>query len=72
MDDLSLERNESQTTFVNPNQEPCEADRKEARLVKAFADYLTSHGHQSGRQRILPQVKAASSSPISTPRDSVS
>ncbi|WP_406735135.1 restriction endonuclease [Streptomyces sp. NBC_01108] len=54
VDDLPLERNESETTFVNPNQEPYEADRKEARLVKAFADYLTSNGHQSGRQRILP------------------
>ncbi|MGX1975023.1 restriction endonuclease [Streptomyces kronopolitis] len=54
VDDLPLERNESETTFVNPNQEPYEADRKEARLVKAFADYLTCHGHQSGRQRILP------------------
>ncbi|MFF9477411.1 restriction endonuclease [Streptomyces sp. NPDC014733] len=54
VDDLPLERNESETTFVNPNQEPYEADRKEARLVKSFADYLTSNGHQSGRQRILP------------------
>ncbi|MEV7478385.1 restriction endonuclease [Streptomyces halstedii] len=54
VDDLPLERNESETTFVNPNREPYEADRKEARLVKAFADYLTSNGHQSGRQRILP------------------
>ncbi|WP_335932538.1 restriction endonuclease [Streptomyces sp. PTD5-9] len=54
VDDLPLERNESETTFVNPNQEPYEADRKEARLVKAFADYLTSNGHRSGRQRILP------------------
>ncbi|MEW5539099.1 restriction endonuclease [Streptomyces cyaneofuscatus] len=54
VDDLPLERNESETTFVNPNQEPYEADRKEARLVKAFADFLTSNGHQSGRQRILP------------------
>lgn len=54
VDDLPLERNENETTFVNPNQEPYEADRKEARLVKAFADYLMSNGHQSGRQRILP------------------
>ncbi|MFC9748873.1 restriction endonuclease [Streptomyces niveus] len=54
VDDLPLERNENETTFVNPNREPYEADRKEARLVKAFADYLTSNGHQSGRQRILP------------------
>ncbi|MEY9812651.1 MULTISPECIES: hypothetical protein [Streptomyces] len=54
VDDLPLERNENETTFVNPNQEPYEADRKEARLVKAFADYLTSKGQQSGRQRILP------------------
>jgi hypothetical protein len=54
VDDLPLERNETETTFVNPNREAYEADRKEARLVKSFAEYLTSHGHPSGRQRILP------------------
>lgn len=54
VDDLPLEGNESEVMLVNPTQELYEADRKEARLVKAFADYLTSNGHHSGRQRILP------------------
>lgn len=54
VDELPLERNETETAFVNPNREPYEADRREARLVREFAEYLTTHGHPSGRQRILP------------------
>ncbi|MCW8116819.1 hypothetical protein [Streptomyces anthocyanicus] len=38
---------ESETTFVN--QEPYGADRKEARLVKAFTDYLTSRERSRSR-----------------------
>ncbi|GAA0960982.1 restriction endonuclease [Streptomyces rhizosphaericus] len=52
--ELPLERHETESTFVNPNRETYEADRKEARLVKQFADYLTERGHQSRRHRILP------------------
>ena len=52
--ELPLERHETESTFVNPNRETYEADRKEARLVKQFADYLTQKGHQSRRHRILP------------------
>ncbi|MEU0083472.1 restriction endonuclease [Streptomyces sp. NPDC006274] len=51
---MPLERNESETTFVNPNREAYEADRKEARLVKDFADFLARRGHQTQRHRILP------------------
>ncbi|MFE0761112.1 restriction endonuclease [Streptomyces smyrnaeus] len=54
VDELPLERNETETAFVNPNREAYEADRKEARLVTAFADYLKSKGYQPVRHRVLP------------------
>ncbi|QPP08336.1 restriction endonuclease [Streptomyces bathyalis] len=54
VDELPLERNETEKSFVNPNREPYEAERKEARLVKEFADYLTSTGYTSCRHRMLP------------------
>ncbi|MFI9464152.1 restriction endonuclease [Streptomyces xiamenensis] len=54
VEEMPLERNESETTFVNPNREAYEADRKEARLVQEFAEYLARKGHQTHRHRILP------------------
>ncbi|MCZ4095989.1 restriction endonuclease [Streptomyces sp. H39-C1] len=54
VDELALERNETEKTFVDPNREPYEAERKEAALVSAFADYLSNKGHQTCRHRILP------------------
>ncbi|MBZ6283144.1 hypothetical protein [Streptomyces olivaceus] len=49
-----MEQNEGQATPVHPNPEAHEADRREARLVKAFADYLDSREHDCIRHRILP------------------
>ena len=49
-----MERNETEKSFVNPNREPYEAERKEGRLALAFADYLTGKGHESCRHRLLP------------------
>ncbi|THA25348.1 restriction endonuclease [Streptomyces sp. RKND-216] len=54
VDELPIERNETEKSFVNPNREPYEAERKEAKLVKAFADYLASKGYSSCRHRMLP------------------
>ncbi|WFB10565.1 restriction endonuclease [Streptomyces sp. LX-29] len=54
LEELPLERNETEKSFVNPNREPYEAERKEGRLVLAFAEYLTSKGNESCRHRILP------------------
>ncbi|MEU9945661.1 restriction endonuclease [Streptomyces lavendulae] len=54
VDVLPLERNETEKSFVNPNGETYEAERREAKLVKAFADYLTDKGHESCRHRMLP------------------
>ncbi|WP_249416695.1 restriction endonuclease [Streptomyces sp. TS71-3] len=54
VDEMPLERNETEATFVNPNREVYEADRREARLVKAFAEHLAQEGHPASRHRILP------------------
>ncbi|WP_436777833.1 restriction endonuclease [Yinghuangia sp. YIM S09857] len=52
--ELPLERNETEKTFVNPNAEPYEAERKEAALVRSFADHLHANGADTCRHRILP------------------
>lgn len=54
VDVLPIERNETEKAFVNPNGEQYEAERKESKLVNAFAGYLTSKGHDSCRHRLLP------------------
>ncbi|MBB5933966.1 restriction endonuclease [Streptomyces zagrosensis] len=54
VDELPLERNESEKTFVNPNREPYQAERKEARLVADLADHLKGKGHRPHRHRLLP------------------
>ncbi|PNE42139.1 MULTISPECIES: restriction endonuclease [Streptomyces] len=54
VDELPIERNETERAFVNPNREPYEAERKEGKLVQDFADWLTGKGHQSCRHRVLP------------------
>ncbi|MFE3912327.1 restriction endonuclease [Streptomyces sp. NPDC059130] len=54
VDELPLERSETERTYVNPNREAYEAERREVQLVLAFADYLTEKGHQSHRHRLLP------------------
>ncbi|MFF9196914.1 restriction endonuclease [Streptomyces sp. NPDC014779] len=54
VDVLPIERNETEKAFVNPNGEQYEAERKESKLVTAFAGYLTSKGLDSCRHRLLP------------------
>ncbi|MFD4587926.1 restriction endonuclease [Streptomyces sp. NPDC058434] len=54
VDELPLERNETEKSFVNPNRVTYEAERIEARLVHSFASYLMSRGHESCRHRMLP------------------
>ncbi|GAA0970226.1 hypothetical protein GCM10009555_018780 [Acrocarpospora macrocephala] len=53
--DLPLEQQLTERSFVNPAQEPYEAERKEASLVQALADYLRGKGHTVGRHQMLPK-----------------
>lgn len=52
--EIDIERLETEKTFVDPNREPYEAERRESKLVLDFSGYLRSRGHRVNRQRILP------------------
>jgi len=51
---LPIEQQVTEKTFVDPNREPYEAERKEGRLVTEFGDYLRSQGYTVSRHQILP------------------
>ncbi|MFJ4185555.1 restriction endonuclease [Kitasatospora sp. NPDC089509] len=51
---LGIEQQETEKSFVDPSRDPYEAERREAKLVLAFSDYLRSRGHEVVRQMILP------------------
>ncbi|MER5419904.1 restriction endonuclease [Streptosporangium roseum] len=53
--ELPLEQQLTERSFVNPAQEPYEAERKEASLVQALADYLRGKGHAVSRHQVLPK-----------------
>ncbi|MFI7148194.1 restriction endonuclease [Nonomuraea sp. NPDC050022] len=54
VEELPLERQLTERTFVNPAREVYEAERKEASLVQALADHLRGQGHAVNRHQILP------------------
>jgi hypothetical protein len=54
LQDLPLEQQLTERSFVNPAQEAYEAERKEASLVQALADHLRGKGHAVNRHQILP------------------
>lgn len=54
VDDVDVEQYVTEKSFVNPNQEPHEAERKEAELVDSFAAHLRRAGYVVTRQRITP------------------
>jgi hypothetical protein len=52
--EIDIERLETEKTFVDPNRESYEAERRESKLVLDFSAYLRNKGYQVHRQRILP------------------
>ncbi|MEV3871212.1 restriction endonuclease [Streptomyces sp. NPDC049906] len=52
--EIDVEQHETEKSFVQPNREPYEAERHEAKLVQRFGDFLRTQGHRVGRHRILP------------------
>ncbi|MER8100738.1 restriction endonuclease [Kitasatospora sp. NPDC094016] len=52
---IPVEQQLTEKTFVDPNREPYEAERRESKLVLGFSDYLRSKGHQVTRQQIFPK-----------------
>ncbi|MER6732571.1 restriction endonuclease [Streptomyces puniciscabiei] len=53
--EIDIERLETEKTFVDPNREPYEAERRESKLVLDFSAYLRTKGYWVNRQRILPE-----------------
>lgn len=53
--EIDIERLETEKTFVDPNREPYEAERREGKLVLDFSAYLRTKGYRVNRQRILPE-----------------
>jgi hypothetical protein len=52
--DVPIEVHNVERTVVNPNQEPHEAERREAALVVRYQNYLERLGHTVSRKRIVP------------------
>jgi hypothetical protein len=52
---VPVEEQHTERAFVEPSREPYEAERREAKLVKALRDHLRSDGHKVVRYRILPE-----------------
>ncbi|MFE2105253.1 restriction endonuclease [Kitasatospora sp. NPDC059463] len=51
---LPVEQQVTEKSFVDPNREPYEAERKEGKLLTAFSDFLRAKQHEVVRQQILP------------------
>jgi hypothetical protein len=51
---IDVEAQHTERMLVDPSREPYEAERVEAKLVRAFADHLRLLGHTVSRHRIAP------------------
>ena len=51
---IPVESQWTEKTFVEPAREEYEAERREAKLVRALADYLRHSGHEVYRHRVVP------------------
>jgi hypothetical protein len=58
VDDVDIEAHNTETAFIDPEHEPYEAERREARLVKAYEQHLKRLGHRPYRHRIRPAGEA--------------
>jgi hypothetical protein len=56
--DVPVEQQWTEKTFVAPSQEVYEAERREQALVLAYRDHLLSQGHAVSRLKILPPGEA--------------
>jgi hypothetical protein len=56
--EVPLEQQWTEKTVVDPDREPYEAERREAKLVLAFRDYLQAKGHTVTRLKIVAEGEA--------------
>lgn len=55
VEDVDVEQHNVEQMAINPSGEPRFADRREAKLVRAYRRYLRSQGHTVGRKKIIPE-----------------
>lgn len=58
IDEVAIEAHETEKFLVEPNRDPYEGERREARLVADFRDYFRAQGHKVSRLRIKPAGEA--------------
>ncbi|KAA0931884.1 restriction endonuclease [Streptomyces apricus] len=54
VESIDVEAQHTERMLVDPSREPYEAERTEAKLVRAYADHLRLLGHSVSRHRIAP------------------
>ncbi|KOV27084.1 restriction endonuclease [Streptomyces sp. XY413] len=54
VDEVDVEQHYTERALVDPSREPYEAERREAVLVRDYAEYLRLQGHDVVRHRITP------------------
>ena len=58
VEQVPIEEQWTEKTFVDPSREPYEAERREQKLVHAYRDALIRDGHDVSRLKILPKGEA--------------
>jgi hypothetical protein len=56
--EVPVEEQWTEKAFVNPSQEPYEAERREQKLVREYQTFLESQGHDVCRLKIVPPGEA--------------
>lgn len=51
---VPVEEHHTERSFVTPDREPYELERREAALVHRYREHLRRHGHQVGRLCVVP------------------
>jgi hypothetical protein len=59
IDQVPVEEQHTERSFVTPNREPYELERAEAALVHRYRRYLHGLGHEVVRLRVVPPGEAA-------------
>lgn len=54
VDRVPVEEHNTERAFVSPDREPYELERREARLVHRYRQYLLRQGHDVDRLRLIP------------------
>jgi hypothetical protein len=56
---VPVEEHHTERSYVTPDREPYELERREAALVHRYREHLHRHGHQVSRLRVVPPGEAS-------------